>query len=301
MSFDYEFEDDGSWRAAGRRKRVVFVTFITVAVTVLLVGFGTVVYALNQPQHQPTVSGNSQVDVADTASSGAAGLPSPTPPPTEAVTSAPAPTTGAPTPARTTPKPKVSKSLVKPKETAVPPAPPAPAPSGCKPSYTGTNAPHAGVKTALDSAADFTFWKSSAQIKVPSKILYAFAYQESGWQSAILACDGGIGTMQVMPDTAAWMNQRFGTTFDIHTLSGNTLLGAEYIAWLTKYFGDQFPTPTYDLLASDKSLLNAVVSAYNYGFGAVDLSLGWDGIPNKQYVTNVEALIQSCPCTASSF
>jgi hypothetical protein len=299
MSFDYEYDDEESWRTASRRRRVVFITFVMVAVAVLLVGLGAAVYAFNKPVHRTPAADKVNVEV----SSWASGVPSLAPLPVDPVTSAPVvvPTTGAPTPTRTLPRPKVTKSLVRPKETVVPPAPPPPAPSGCKPSYTGTNASHADVKTAINTAAQFTFWKSSAKLQVPSKVLYGFAFQESGWQSAIMGCDGGIGTMQVMPDTATWMNQRFGTDFDVHTLSGNTLLGAEYIAWLTKYFGDQFSPPTYDLLASDKSLLNAVVSGYNYGFGAVDLSLGWDGIPNKQYVTNVESLIQSCPCTASTF
>jgi soluble lytic murein transglycosylase-like protein len=135
-------------------------------------------------------------------------------------------------------------------------------------------------------------------VKVPADLLYAVAWQESGWQSAIIACDGGIGTMQVMTDTAAWMNQRFGTTWNIKTLSGNTMLGGQYLAWLTKYFGDQLVPASYDLGAADHVLLNAVISAYNYGFGAVNLAQGWDGIPNKSYVNNVRALMTNCTCTA---
>jgi len=41
--------------------------------------------------------------------------------------------------------------------------------------------------------------------------------------------------MQVMPNTATWMNQRFGTSFGVHTLSGNAFLGGQYLAWLVAY------------------------------------------------------------------
>lgn len=65
-----------------------------------------------------------------------------------------------------------------------------------------------------------------SQVSLPPRLIKAVAEQESGWQSAIIACDGGIGTMQVMPATADWMNQRFGVSHDVHTLSGNTMLGS---------------------------------------------------------------------------
>src|SRR5438105_2833767 len=166
MNFDNEYADEHAWRSASRRKRVVFVTFVTVAVTVLLVGLGTVVYALNRPVQQRPAAAKVQVDASSPAD-----LPSVQPLPTDPATTAPAklPTTGAPSPTRTSAHPKVSKSVARPKETVVPPPPPPPAAPGCKPTYTGANAPHADVRAALDSAADFTFWKSSAQIKVPAK------------------------------------------------------------------------------------------------------------------------------------
>src|SRR2546430_1319176 len=80
------------------------------------------------------------------------------------------------------------------------------------------------------------YGNSRPQITVPARLVYAVAWQESGWQSTIMACDGGIGTMQVMPNTATWMNQRFGTSFDVHALSGNAFLGGQYLAWLVAYF-----------------------------------------------------------------
>jgi len=214
------------------------------------------------------------------------------------------PTTAAPSPVAPPPavsptptrKPKVLPSR-KPTKVALPPPPPRrTAPPGCRPTYTGPVAPRADVRAALDAAAGRTYWGSKPEITVPAKLLHAVAWQESGWQSTIVACDGGIGTMQVMPDTATWMNQRFGTDFDVRTLAGNTSLGAQYLAWLIRYFGDVFFGGTYDL--GNQALLDSVISAYNVGPAAVDPTKGRAGVPNWSYVEAVEAFLASCPCTA---
>jgi hypothetical protein len=214
-----------------------------------------------------------------------------------------------PSPSRT-PKPKPTRTtsgpLAKPKpptETRVPPPPPKPAPSGCKPSYRGTQATRGEVKAALSDAAARTYWPTSApDIKIPPALLKATAWQESGWQSNIVACDGGIGLMQVMPGTADWMNQRFGQSYDINDYRDNAYLGATYLAWLTKYIGDMYFEPDFRLDASlctselNSCLLNAVIAAYNYGHGAVAREGQPLAIPNPQYVRNVRALMTECVC-----
>ena len=73
-----------------------------------------------------------------------------------------------------------------------------------------------------------------------SNLLKATAWQESGWQSNIYACDGGVGLLQVMPDTADWMNQRFERATRSTTYQDNAYLGATYLAWATKYIGDMY-------------------------------------------------------------
>ncbi|MGI5239936.1 lytic transglycosylase domain-containing protein [Dactylosporangium sp. CA-139066] len=216
-----------------------------------------------------------------------------------------------PTPSR---RPSTSKSPVVPsKDPAkvsqpLPPAPhpPAappssPAPGASCPTYAGPKAPAADVRSALDAAAAKQFWPVSApSIRLPARLLYAVAWQESGWQSTIVACDGGIGTMQIMPATATWMNTRFETSYDLNTLNGNVMIGGEYLAWLVKYFGDAYYQASYDLTvpapAGGVSLLDSVVAAYNYGPGAIDPTKGRAGIPNQRYVDNVEALMTNCPC-----
>jgi len=212
--------------------------------------------------------------------------------------------TATPSPTRTTAKPKPSvtiKATRKPVNVPTPPPPrkPASPPPNC-PTYYGPKAPFVDVRAALDRASGTAFWPSQPGITVPRNLMHAIAWQESGWQSTIVACDLGIGTMQVMPDTAAWLNQRFIDSYDVKTLTGNTMLGAEYIEWLIKYFGDVYAESHYDLdivLDSEQqiSMLDVVISAYNAGFGAVDTNSGLR-IPNQHYVDNVRALMLSCPC-----
>ncbi|MGW3074253.1 transglycosylase SLT domain-containing protein [Kitasatospora sp. NPDC001132] len=140
-------------------------------------------------------------------------------------------------------------------------------------------------------------------------LVRAIAWQESGWQSGIVACDGGIGTMQVMPNTVSWMNGKFGTTSDPATLAGNVQLGTQLLDWLVAYYGDSSFGGKYDLspdpVTGKTPLLDLVVSAYNAGAGNVHYSVVIDpatgeavgslAIPNPAYVANVKALMSSQP------
>ncbi|WP_155370302.1 transglycosylase SLT domain-containing protein [Catellatospora vulcania] len=249
--------------------------------------------------------------------------------PSESAEASPSPSPSVkPSPSKS-PKPK-PKPKPSPKKVDLPgPPPPAPkpasTPSGVKcPTYKGTNAPKADVEAALESAAARKFWTVS-QVTLPPKLIKAVAMQESGWQSAIIACDGGIGTMQVMSSTATWLNDDSPFTLDedVNTLQGNTVLGSAYLQWLIRYFGMKYGigceepdpavspapacTPDYTLreddcrrdpaVADSKEwcLLNAVISAYNYGQNAVDKEIN-DGdevwYPNAPYVANVRALME---------
>ncbi|GIJ12411.1 transglycosylase SLT domain-containing protein [Micromonospora andamanensis] len=221
---------------------------------------------------------------------------------TPSASASPSATKRSPKPKRTTatapravPKP--------PTETKVPPAPPKPAPSSCEPSYKGDQASRAQAKAALTEAAGRTYWPTSApDISIPLSLIKATAWQESGWQSNIVACDGGIGLMQVMPDTATWMNQRFGQSYDVWDHRDNAYLGGTYLAWLTKYIGDMYFDADYrldaDLCTSELNscLLNAVIAAYNYGHGAVAREGQPLTVPNPSYVRNVRALMSECVC-----
>ena len=229
------------------------------------------------------------VTVAATPSESASPSPEPSPTPSPTASAKPSPT-AAKSKAKAPPPTRKAAPQV--------PVPPAPArPPG------GIDAAKTAVRDALVKAGGTHFWYTSApSITVPANLMKAVGWQESGWQSTILACDGGLGTMQIMPNTVTWMNNRFGTKWDVNTLEGNTMLGAETLEWLIKYFGDVYYDGNYSLTATvgegDKkiSLLDAVVAAYNVGYGAVDTAEGLV-IPNQRYVDNVEALMSNCPCT----
>lgn len=258
-----------------------------------------------RPAREVAVELPSQVPVEAPADA-----PSEEPPAVAAMGAAPSvkPSRSATPSAKPTSKPRRTASgpLATPKpptETRVPPPPPKPAPTGCQPSYRGTQATRSQVKSALSDAAGKTYWPTSApDIRIPLTLLKATAWQESGWQSNIVACDGGVGLMQVMPATADWMNQRFGESYDIDDYRDNAYLGANYLAWLTKYIGDMYFESDYRLDASlctselNSCLLNAIIAAYNYGPYAVAQEGEPLAIPNPQYVRNVRALMTECVC-----
>ncbi|WP_405430782.1 transglycosylase SLT domain-containing protein [Micromonospora sp. NBC_00617] len=261
-----------------------------------------------RPQDQAAPVSVSEAPTDETPIDEAVAEPSPSPSAVAAMGAAPSRSASAsPTPSkkptRTTAAPKPRAVAKAPTETQVPPAPPKPAPSSCKPSYKGTQASRADVKAALTDAANRTYWPSSApELKIPLNLVKATAWQESGWQSNIYACDGGVGLMQVMLGTATWMNQRFEQRYDIAGYRDNAYLGANYLAWLTKYIGDMYFESDFRLDADlctaelDSCLLNAVISAYNYGHGAVAQEGRPLAIPNPSYVRNVRALMTECVC-----
>ncbi len=280
---------------------------------VLVLALGTVGWALLRPDsasgrplsQNAAPTGDATVSPMETTPPAASPSPTPKPTPTR----------------RPTPKPTPTK---KPPAAERPPAPnPKPTPSpGCTPTYSGPKAPIADVKQALVAAAQRQYWVGVVPpadlkgplpvITVPANLMKAVAWQESGWQSTIIACDGGIGTMQIMPYTRDKVNLRFGENFNINTLEGNTAIGAAYIEWLIMYFGLYY-FGAYDLSATapvgdggaTMRLLDVVVASYNVGPGNVeDLKGTPDGsddtlsIPNQSYVNNVKALMTNCECLA---
>lgn len=115
--------------------------------------------------------------------------------------------------------------------------------------------------------------QEAAHYQLPAGLLLAIAWQESGWNQHVIARDGGIGAMQIMPYTAAGLNTAAGTHYDPYKLSDNIALGAIYLHFLMVGFhGD----------------LVRVISAYNEG--------GWNvihrGIFNWRYVYNVQTLMR---------
>jgi soluble lytic murein transglycosylase-like protein len=225
-----------------------------------------------------------------------------------------------PVAAEASPEPITSIEVVEPSAPAAPEDKPSPSrktkPKKAKPTADPNNftlpecATHEGkpvskkqAKAALTTAAGRTYWKSSAPtLKVPADLVKAVSWQESGWQSNIVNCDGGRGLMQVMPDTVDQINFRFGQSYDATDYQQNALAGANYLAWLTKAFGDDYFKGKYDLSPAkcrthgSVCLLNMVISGYHAGRAGVDAAHESGELSNPAYVDSVRSLMKSCYC-----
>jgi soluble lytic murein transglycosylase-like protein len=190
-----------------------------------------------------------------------------------------------------------------------PPGPNAPPPGAACPRLTGPVAPRGDVAAAMSAAAGRSYRPTLSlddnnppAINVRLLLVQGIGWEESGWQSTIESCDGGLGTMQVMTDTATWMNQKYGTNNDRASLTGNINIATGYLAWLTRYFGDKYFSGNYSLAGDPNKivLLDMVISAYQAGFGKVDnaMAAGQD-LPNRWYVDTVEGFMTHTPWTAS--
>ena len=108
---------------------------------------------------------------------------------------------------------------------------------------------------------------------LPANLLLAIAWQESGWTQHVIARDGGIGVMQLMPYTAMAINAGTGIRRDPYHLWDNINLGATYLYWLWHNFHGN---------------LVRVISGYNEGGWAVIHR----GIFNWRYVNSVLYLMR---------
>jgi hypothetical protein len=114
--------------------------------------------------------------------------------------------------------------------------------------------------------------RAASRHGLSANLMLAIAWQESGWTQHVIARDGGIGVMQLMPYTTQSLNQQVHGHYDPYKLSDNIELGAIYLKSLSHGFHGN---------------LSRIISAYNEG--------GWNvqhrGIFNWPYVRNVRALM----------
>lgn len=115
--------------------------------------------------------------------------------------------------------------------------------------------------------------RAAAIYHLPANLLLAIAWQESGWTQHVIARDGGIGVMQLMPYTAQSLNVSTGVRRDPYHLWDNINLGAVYLSYLWHNFHGN---------------LTKVISGYNEGGWAVIHR----GIFNWRYVNNVLYLMR---------
>lgn len=113
---------------------------------------------------------------------------------------------------------------------------------------------------------------SAARHGVDTSLVKAVAYNESGWQQRVTSSAGAIGVMQVMPDTADFVNQVLGGgSLDVRSSAGNVELGVMYL----RHMLNSQPTEKHAL------------AAYFSGPGNVRQRLNSS---QRHYVGNVQAL-----------
>jgi hypothetical protein len=139
------------------------------------------------------------------------------------------PTTEAPKPT-TKPTPKTTKATKKPASTAPTEDPFWEQLPACAHKDKTKPVSMSKVKAALKDASGRIYWTHEAPLlKLNYTLVKGVSYMESGWQSNIHNCDGGTGIMQVMPDTVAFINLRFGLDYDASTTSRTR--GSAPITW----------------------------------------------------------------------
>ena len=111
---------------------------------------------------------------------------------------------------------------------------------------------------------------------VPPAFALAVAWQESGWQQAVVSHAGAIGVMQLMPDTARWIGDvMLGRPVDARDTRANISAGVRLLRhYLDRYDGDRA----------------LVLAAYYQGQGAVDRH----GIypVSRPYIASITALVK---------
>jgi hypothetical protein len=119
----------------------------------------------------------------------------------------------------------------------------------------------------------FMRWASYYNLSLP--LLEAVDWQESGWQQGVTSSAGAIGTGQLMPGTAAFIQSDLvGRSLDIHAASDNIRMSAAFLAYLAGVEGNN---------------RCATIAAYYEG----PLNLSHRGVfsETQVYVASVEALI----------
>lgn len=110
------------------------------------------------------------------------------------------------------------------------------------------------------------------RLGVDPDLALAVSWQESGWQMHRVSSANAIGAMQVLPDTATWMELYAGRSLDPHKLADNVSAGV----WLLRVLDGLTDSRRHQL------------AAYYQGLGAVREHGLYD--ETRGYVANVAAI-----------
>lgn len=115
-----------------------------------------------------------------------------------------------------------------------------------------------------------SFERWAEHYHVPTDLLMAVSYRESGWQTDVVSPKGAIGVGQLMPTTATWISQSLiGVDLDPQVADDNIRMSARFLAWLIGYMGGE----------------EAAIAGYYQGPTSVR-SLGYYD-DTRAYVTNI--------------
>ena len=85
-----------------------------------------------------------------------------------------------------------------------------------------------------------SFERWSAHYGVPTDLLMAMAYRESGWQTSVVSPKGAVGIGQLMPATSAWVAEHLiGADLDPNVPDDNIRMSARFLDWLIGYMGSE--------------------------------------------------------------
>jgi LysM repeat protein len=151
----------------------------------------------------------------------------------------------------------------------------APAPSSAAPVPAERIVPQAAPNPTPERLTSAQIAQVAAQHGVPAGLANAIAWQESGFNNAMVSSANARGVMQIMPGTWDWVNQNLtaGNALNPNSALDNVRGGVLYLRQLLNDFGgDQ----------------NAAIAAYYQGEGAVKTRGLYP--ETQQYVNSVNAL-----------
>jgi LysM repeat protein len=99
----------------------------------------------------------------------------------------------------------------------------------------GTSAP---LESASTGSIESSLESQSSSHGVDTSLTKAVAMQESGWQQDVRSEAGAIGVMQVMPDTAKFVNRSLGGhNLNVRRADDNVHLGVMYLRHMMRTMG----------------------------------------------------------------
>lgn len=123
----------------------------------------------------------------------------------------------------------------------------------------------------LELIPSFEQW--SAHYGVPTDLLMAMAYRESGWQTDVVSHKGAMGVGQLLPTTAEWVaNDLIKADLDPNDPDDNIRMSARLLQWLFGYMGGE----------------QAAIAAYYQGPGSVNAKGYYDD--TQEYIDNVASI-----------